>query len=652
VHRSLCFLLVLSVVLIPERLAAQETLQLKVESEQKVLHGRAVDCALVLRDAHARPLTETDVVLRPARAWRDSSGIAVQSLRLRTDAEGRIPLTGYRVPAGAGAFRVEVEGGASVRGALGAVAQFWVIVPPVLAILLALLFRQVILALVAGIWVGAWILAGDPVSGVLRTLDRFVVGALSDSFQATIVLFTASMGGMVGVVARSGGSLGVVEAVSRWIRGPRSAQVVTWFMGLAIFFDDYTNTLVVGNTMRPITDRLRISREKLAYIVDSTAAPVTTVALVSTWVGYQVSLIRDGLAEVGEDPASAYGTFIASIPYSTYAWLALALVFIVAVSGRDFGPMQRAERRCRRTGALTRDGAQPLMDEVGQDMVPPEGVRGRAHRAVLPVAVLLLACLGGLFWDGRQALLDSVGPAGLAGLPVRDFFSHADPARALFWGAIAGSAVAVILAVAGRVLTVLEAMEAWVSGCKAMMTALIILVLAWSIKDVCSALGTGPVVVDWTTGNLSPFLLPTVAFVLAAFIAFSTGTSWAAMAILMPIVIPLGHDLPAAAAMEPGHAQGVLLASIAAVLSGAVWGDHCSPISDTTIMSSMASGSDHVDHVRTQLPYALTSGGLAVALGTLPAGLGMSPWISLSAGVLVLIVLVGFLGRTSDEERG
>lgn len=269
---------------------------------------------------------------------------------------------------------------------------------------------------------------------------------------------------------------------------------------------------------------------------------------------------------------------------------------------------------------------------------------------MLPVLVLLLACLGGLFWDGRQALLDSVGTAGLQDLPLREYFSNADPARALFWGAIAGSVVAVALAVAGRVLTVLESLEAWVAGCKAMMTALIILVLAWAIKDVCSALGTGPVVVDWTTGNLSPHLLPTVSFVLAAFIAFSTGTSWAAMAILMPIVIPLGHELPAAAALDAAHAHGILVASIASVLSGAVWGDHCSPISDTTIMSSMASGSDHVDHVRTQLPYALTAGGMAILLGTLPAGLGLSPAWTLPAGVAALVVVVRLVGRPVEEK--
>jgi Na+/H+ antiporter NhaC len=437
--------------------------------------------------------------------------------------------------------------------------------------------------------------------------------------------------------------------MGRFIRGVKSAQVMTWLLGLLIFFDDYTNTLVVGNTMRPITDRMRVSREKLSYIVDSTAAPVTTVALISTWVGYQVSLIREGLQEIGSDGGSAYAIFIQSIPYATYSWLAIAFVLMVAIMDRDFGPMLKAERRARHAGQVMREGASPLMDEVAEQLTEGGAPDARAHRAVVPVLVLLLASMVGLYWDGRQQLLAQLGSGGLAGLPLREFFSHADPARALFWAAIAGSITAIVLALAGRSLTLNRAVEAWVGGCKAMMAALIILVLAWSIKDVCSELGTGPVVVDWTTGNLPPHLLPSITFVVAAFIAFSTGTSWASMAILMPIVIPLGHRLPELAHLSAPHAQGILVASIAAVLSGSVWGDHCSPISDTTIMSSMASGSDHIDHVRTQIPYALSAGALTVLLGTLPAGFSISPWISLPTALLAVVLLVRFLGKPAGE---
>ncbi len=622
---------------------------LQVSGEKKILHGRPGTAKLTLFDDHARALADERVEIIPHGAWTGSQ--ADSNWTVHSDENGVVVLDEVLVETGHGGFTLRLSDGEEVEGSLRAVPQWMVIVPPILAILLALIFRQVVLALAAGVWVGAWISVGDPFLGILHTLDTYIVGALADPFQATIIMFTASMGGMVGVMARSGGTQGVVDLVGRLIRGVKSAQVMTWLLGLLIFFDDYTNTLVVGNTMRPITDRMRISREKLSYIVDSTAAPVTTVALISTWVGYQVSLIREGLQEIGSDGGSAYSIFIQSIPYATYSWLAIAFVFMVAIFDRDFGPMLTAERRARHEGLAVREGASPLMDEVAEQLSESGAPDARAHRAVVPVVVLLLASLVGLYWDGRQQLLAQLGSAGLAGLPLREFFSHADPARALFWAAIAGSLSAIVLALAGRSLSLNRAVEAWVGGCKAMMAALIILVLAWSIKDVCSELGTGPVVVDWTTGNLPPHLLPSVTFAVAAFIAFSTGTSWASMAILMPIVIPLGHRLPELAHLSAPHAQGILVASIAAVLSGSVWGDHCSPISDTTIMSSMASGSDHIDHVRTQIPYALSAGGLTVLLGTLPAGFSISPWISLPVALLAVGLLVRFVGKPVGERR-
>lgn len=625
----------------PELAAAG--LHLRVESETKILHGRTGAARLVLFDDYARPLAHRRVKITPHGDWSGSE--ADSNWTLTTDGAGVVSLNDVLVVKGHGGFTLRLGDGEQVQGSLKAAPQWMVVVPPLLAIVLALIFRQVVLALAAGIWVGAWILVGSPFLGLLHTLDVYIVGALADPFQATIILFTASMGGMVGVMARSGGTQGVVDRVSHLIRGVKSAQVMSWFLGLLIFFDDYTNTLVVGNTMRPITDRMRVSREKLSYIVDSTAAPVTTVALISTWVGYQVSLIREGLQEIGRDGGSAYAIFIQSIPYSTYSWLAISFVLLVALMDRDFGPMLKAERRARHLGQVVREGASPLMDEVAEQLNENDAPNSRAYEAVVPVLVLLLASLVGLFWDGRQHLIAQLGTAGLADMPLREFFSHADPARALFWAAIAGSITAIGLAVGGRSLSLHRAVDAWVGGCKAMMAALIILVLAWSIKDVCSELGTGPVVVDWTTGNLPAQLLPSVTFAVAAFIAFSTGTSWASMAILMPIVIPLAHRLPELAHLPAPHAQGILVASIAAVLGGSVWGDHCSPISDTTIMSSMASGSDHIDHVRTQLPYALSAGGLTILLGTLPAGFSISPWITLPLAIAAVAVLIRFVGR-------
>jgi len=623
--------------------SATAALQVAVEWDRVPLAGRVVEARLVVTDEAAQPVAGELFVLRPEGSWVDGAeGTPLPVLQLRSDEEGRLALPPLRIVEGDGSFVLERDERGSDTGAarLRSVPAWTTLVPPLLAIALALWLRQVFLALFAGVLGGAWLLHGNLGAAYLASLSDYVVGALTDDFQAAILLFTAALGGMVGVMARAGGTHGVVEAAQRLIRGPRSAQVMTAVMGLLIFFDDYANTLLVGNTMRPVTDRLRISREKLSYLVDSTAAPVTTVAVFSTWVGYQVGLIGDGLASVGRASTEAYSTFLGSIPYSTYSWFAMALVFWVVVLGRDFGPMLRAERRARRDGTVNRPGAKPLVDDVGKDLAPPGDKPRRASLAVAPILVVLLGT--------AAALRASEGVDALADHGLRDILSSADPAAALLWAAILGCAVAIGLAVATRTLDLGQSMDAWISGAKAMLPSLVILLLAWSIGDVCERLGTAHVVVGWATGNLAANLVPTVTFLVAAFLGFSTGTSWGTMAILMPIVIPLAVELPAAAGLDPGAAQTILLASVASVLSGSVLGDHCSPISDTTIMSSLASGADHVDHVRTQFPYALAAGLLAILLGTLPAGFGWPAWVGLPLGFVALGTGLRFWGRRPE----
>ena len=312
--------------------------------------------------------------------------------------------------------------------------------------------------------------------------------------------------------------------------------------------------------------------------------------------------------------------------------------------------MLHAERRARKTGKVLDDHARPLLDDVGlQDSHDP-GVY-RASLAVMPVLAVLVSTVFALWATGRASLLAEFGPAGLAAKGLQDIFSAADPAVSLLMAVTVGSLVGIGLAVITRTLSVGAALDSWVDGAKAMVPALIILILAWSIGDVCELLRTADVVVGAATGNLSAQLVPTVTFLIAGFLAFSTGTSWGSMAILMPIVIPLSFELSAAAGLGEAHAQFIFLSSIAAVLSGSVFGDHCSPISDTTIMSSMASGADHIDHVRTQLPYAITAGFGAVAFGTLPAGFGVNPWITLPIGVLYIILMVRFVGRSTEDSE-
>jgi Na+/H+ antiporter NhaC len=548
-----------------------------------------------------------------------------------------------------------VAGGAESRLAPRYLPGWVSIVPPLLAILLALVFREVVIALFAGVWLGAFFWTGlNPFSAVLRTVDTFALPELADSDHASIILFSLMIGGMVGVIGKNGGTFGIVERLSPFATSPRRGLLATYLQGLAIFFDDYANTLIVGNTMRPVTDRLRVSREKLAYVVDSTSAPVASLMFVSTWVGYEISLIADGLKAASasvatRDPAlarqladaNAFNVFVDTIPYRFYPLLALAFVLLVIWMRRDFGPMYAAEVRARRGEGVHRPGAALMTDTTHGAMEPPEGAPLRWANAAVPVLVVVGTVLLGLYFSGLAAL----GP-GEHGL--RDIFGEANSYRVLMWASLLGSITAIALTLAQRILTVQETMAAWLAGLRSMVLAMVILVLAWSLGSVTEMLGTAQFLSSALQGNVSAQLLPVLVFALAAAISFATGTSWGTMAILLPLVIPLGASLTATAGAGAGGHYTIILGVVSSVLAGSIFGDHCSPISDTTVMSSMASACDHMDHVRTQLPYALVVAVVGMVVGDVPTAYGMSPWISLAVGTLILAAVVRFVGKPTD----
>ena len=553
------------------------------------------------------------------------------------------------------ALPIEVRVGDAVHEIFPPFAPAWFsILPPLIAIVLALVFKEVITALLAGIWLGALVVAGyNPVQATWRLVDQYVVPALGDTDggHTQIVIFSMLLGGMVGMISRNGGTMGVVRAVAPLARNRRRGKIATALAGLAIFFDDYANTLVVGNTMRPITDRLKVSREKLAYLVDSTAAPVAALVPVSTWVGYEVSLIGGGLSAAageatGADAAflaglSPYTVFIESIPYLFYPLLALSFVFLTSFMNRDFGPMARAEARAAAGKGLHRKGAMLATDTSASFVDAKEGTPQRWWNAGIPVLTVVLVVLGGLYTSGSAV----TGP----GADLKDIFGSADPFNTLLWGSLAGCLVAAVLSIGQRLLTIHECIDAWVGGVKAMMIAMVILTLAWSLGAVTKDIGTAAYLSELLSDNLPLTLLPAAVFVTAGAMAFATGTSWTTMAILIPLVIPLTVSLAGGSGFADGSLYGILLGSTSAVLAGAIWGDHCSPISDTTVLSSTAAGCDHVDHVRTQLPYAMLVGAVGLVLGSVGTAFGLPTWIALLAGVAVLAACLRVFGTPVAE---
>ena len=523
--------------------------------------------------------------------------------------------------------------------AAGPMPLWMSILPPLVAIVMALLIKEVISSLFVGILTGTFLMAyyggASPASalggGLLRVVDTYVVGSLFDADHVTIIVFTLLIGGMVRIITANGGMQGVVNWLSKRAKGPRSGQLMTFCMDLCIFFDDYSNTLVVGNTMRPIADKLKVSREKLAYIVDSTSAPVVAVAFVTTWIGAELSYIQDGINAIGLD-ASAYSVFFHSLAYSFYPFLTLGFVLMIIFSGRDYGLMLKAERKARIASSMETD--------MSNSVAKPAHIID----ALIPLAVLIFGTIIGLIVTGYDASVWQSGTGFFSKLS--ETIGAANSYKALLWASVLSLLTAIVMTLLRADMKFGKIMEEMVEGFKSMFNAVLILTMAWSIalvtKDMHTAEFVSHLLVQW---SLSPVVVPVLTFLLAALIGFSTGTSWGTMAILYPLILPASWLLCQERGMSVDATMPLFYNVVASVLAGSVMGDHCSPISDTTIMSSLASSCNHLQHVRTQMPYALTVGGVAVLLGVLPTSLGLPSWVAFLVGFAVLWLVVRFVGK-------
>jgi Na+/H+ antiporter NhaC len=479
--------------------------------------------------------------------------------------------------------------------------------PPVIAIGLAVVFKEVNFALLLATFCGCLLLSDFEITNSIDELCNVVVGQLTDADHGSVILFTVLLGAMISLMNQSGGTTAVVDRMAKFADTRQKGQVLTWLTGLIVFFDDYANTLLIGSSMRPLCDNLKISRAKLAFLIDTTAAPVAGLAL-STWTAFEIGEVKKSL-QTAQIEAEAAEVFFATIPFRIYPLLAIVTVATIAICGRDFGPMLKAERLALKNGSG----------------LPTERTRSTGTSvwfAILPVAILVAIVIVG-------------------------FLQDVDAYRLLLYAALGASTVAVILPCASRQMTMTECSASWVAGIGSMIPAIIVLILAWSIADVCGLekLNTSGYIISQVGDSISPAFLPTVAFLTAGAIAVSIGSSFTTMSLLLPLFIPLAWSLLGSATSPASADDPIFLATVGAILAGAIFGDHCSPISDTTVLSSAAAGCDHLQHVATQLPYALLIAVCSILLGYLPIGFGVPWWLCLPISSMACIGVVLFLGQ-------
>ena len=526
----------------------------------------------------------------------------------------------------------------------------WTIIPPVVAIVLAFITKNVVISLFIGIFSGSFILnlgTGNLLSVFIKAFLDIVnraLTSLADPWNAGIILQVLAIGGVINLVAKMGGAKAIAEALANKAKNARSAQLITWFAGLLVFFDDYANSLIIGPMMRPVADKMKISRERLAFIIDGTAAPIAGLAIVSTWIGLEVGLIGDAFNGIGLD-VDAFGVFLNTIPFRFYNILILALIVITTILLKDFGPMRDAEIKARR-------GIQNIEEATtseNNDLEPKEGVKLSIWNAIIPIGTLIISALAAFYFSGYSAimagdnseLIQIFNNSPFSFVAIREAFSASDASVALFQSALFASIVAIIMAVCQNIFTVSEAIDVWVDGMKTLVITGVILVCAWSLSSVIKELGTAKYIITLLSGSFPGFLLPSLIFILGSIISFATGTAYGTMGILMPLAVPLAHSI--------NPEMSFIVVSTSAVLTGAIFGDHCSPISDTTILSSMGAGCNHIEHVRTQMPYAIFTAIIAVVFGYIPAGLGMPVYIVLPIALVAIFIGVQILGKTVDD---
>lgn len=513
------------------------------------------------------------------------------------------------------------------------------LIPALVAIVLALATRRVFFALSAGLVAGGMCAAENWVSGPVYAVEHYILGSFGSSFHLSVFVFTFSLVAAVAVATRSGGIAGLLHWLTPLMHSARTTRIWTFVAGLVIFFDDYANSIIIGTAMRPLCDAYRVSREKLSYLIDSTAAPVAGLSLVSTWIGYEVGLFDQLFASVGY-ARGGYDVFMHIIPFRFYCIFTIAFLAINTISGRDFGSMLKAERRALLEGKLLADGARPFLSRSLDSIQPAAGTPLHPWNALVPISAIMLSAIAGLLLDGGYGDAIVAGKSWYDLGVIRDALASAHNATGVL--AIAGSLgliLAILFAVGSRAVCFADLLGTIGSGSKAMLPAFGILILAWGTADVGSDLGTGHYLYALFNGDATTIMLPVLSFLLSVLISVCTGSSWSTMALVLPIVFPLAY--------HQGNELTVFV-TLASVLDGSIFGDHISPLSDTTLLSSLASSCDHLDHVHTQWPYATVVVVVALGFGYIPVLYGASVWVCYAIAVLCFLSVFYLYGKNPE----
>lgn len=522
------------------------------------------------------------------------------------------------------------------------------LVPTILSVALAFICHNVLLSLLIGFLSGVLILTLSLNSGVINISLGFIVDALNvcksvllDIENLEVVLLCLVVGGMIEVVRSSGGFEALAIKLTNRINTPRKAGLIASLLGCIIFFDDYANALIVGPIMKPITDRVKVSREKLSYIVDSTAAPVTGIALISSWVAVEISAIDDGLRIVNSNLSGFY-LFINSIPFCFYCLFCLSFIFLNSMMGRDFGPMLKAEVRARK--------GEPVSEESkkinqGKEITIKDNVTKRIFVGIGSIVLLVCFAMIAFYVNGRRlAIMDNALSINSAFnlQNVMTAISYADTINLVTLSALVGSVFAIVFGCIFKLFKLKDAIKSWLIGAKNLIPTITMLLLAWCLAEIINRLGATYYVVEIISANVPSLLVPVLIFITCCIISCASG-SYGCLFVVMPLAIPLAFKVISMGVSISDEIY--LLVCIGSVMAGSIFGDHCSPVTDCTILSALGSGCTTMEHCKTQLPYAIVCAIVSVVCGILLTVLGINVAITLLIGLVVQVMILMFVGR-------